>query len=67
MAAALAALRQEHGFSLEVVDVDADPALVALYDERVPVLTMAGREICNYFLDRSRLVEALAQAEGQRI
>jgi len=51
MQAALEALRGEFEFELRVLDVDADPALLARYDERVPVLTAGGRELCHYFLD----------------
>ncbi len=40
---------------LAVVDVDHDPALVALYDEKVPVLVAHegddNRELCHYHLD----------------
>jgi thiol-disulfide isomerase/thioredoxin len=52
--------QSEHGFEIAVVDVDADEALVALYDELVPVL-IAQREgeeaqqICHYFLDHDQL------------
>ena len=59
MVAALTALQPQHGFSLEVVDVDADPALDARYDLLVPVLTMNGSEICHYHLDRAKLAIAL--------
>ncbi len=59
MVAALAALQEEGGFSLEVVDVDADPELEARYDLLVPVLTIEGREICHYHLDREKLDVAL--------
>ncbi|MEO8132526.1 MAG: glutaredoxin family protein [Betaproteobacteria bacterium] len=62
MVAALSTLQPQYGFSLEVVDVDADPALVARYDELVPVLTAGGAEICHYFLDRERLETALRAA-----
>lgn len=59
MLAALETLRGELGgaaaFALEIVDVDADPALEARYDELVPVLvaaagTAAERRLCHYFL-----------------
>lgn len=61
--AALEEMRGDRGcpldFVVEVIDVDAastDPALFALYDEKVPVLvavTADGeRELCHYFLDR---------------
>ena len=58
MLAALEALRGECaiGFTLQVLDVDADPVLEARYDELVPVLVAeegetGGRELCHYFLD----------------
>lgn len=63
MLAALEALRGEPGvpeFAVDVVDVDADPALVAKYDELVPVLLdRGGRELCHYFLDAAKVREYL--------
>jgi hypothetical protein len=55
----LNALRAADGgadFDVEVVDVDANPALLEHYDELVPVLVgqKEGQEaiqICHYFLD----------------
>lgn len=44
-------LQRELCFDLEVFDVDADPALEARFDERVPVLEGNGKELCHYFLD----------------
>lgn len=40
-------------FDVDVVDVDADAALVARFDELVPVLygDLAQPELCHYFLD----------------
>ena len=70
MAAALAALQPALRFTLDVVDVDADPALEARYDELVPVLVRDGIEICHHFLDRDRLQAALygpATAAGQGV
>lgn len=64
MRAALEALRAEPGvghFDLEVLDVDADPALVGKYDELVPVLAGEdGQELCHYFLDAAKVREYLA-------
>jgi len=51
--AALEPLRSEFSFTVTVLDVDADPALEALYDELVPVLAAEGRELCHYFLDET--------------
>ena len=36
---------------LRVLDVDADSALEAKYDELVPVLLHEGTELCHHFLD----------------
>ena len=52
-------------YTVDVVDVDADPALVARFDELVPVLHAAGAgepaELCHYFLDEPALLRHLAQ------
>jgi hypothetical protein len=71
MRAALQAFmaRQGQAYTVDVVDVDADPALVARYDELVPVLAAepAGTELCHYFLDEGALRRhlGLEQAEVQ--
>ena len=56
MLVALQALApQGRPFEVDVIDVDADPALVERFDELVPVLF--GRpdepELCHYFLDEA--------------
>jgi hypothetical protein len=54
MLAALNALQSDAcRFTVEVIDVDADAALVARFDELVPVLfgDLAQPELCHYFLD----------------
>jgi hypothetical protein len=67
MLAALQSMAPEgQAFEVDVIDVDADPALVERFDELVPVLY--GRpdepELCHYFLDaeavRTYLDRALA-------
>jgi len=56
MLQALRAVDTTGVFKIDVIDIDADPELVARYDELVPVL-MAHRvgapplQICHYFLD----------------
>ena len=52
--------QKEYSFNVQVLDVDADDALLAIYDELVPVLVgqKAGkqpRQICHYFLDTTKL------------
>ena len=61
MEAALAPLLAEFGVALEVLDVDADPALEVLYDELVPVLLHNRRELCHYFLDESKVRDYLSE------
>lgn len=59
MLAALESLRGEFSFEVAVVDVDADPALEAKYNELVPVLEAEGKELCHYFLDEAKVREYL--------
>jgi hypothetical protein len=59
MLAALLALQAEgQHFMVDVVDVDLDAALVARFDELVPVLygDLAQPELCHYFLDQGAVL-----------
>lgn len=49
--------------TVDVIDVDHDPALVARFDELVPVLfaDLAQPELCHYFLDEAKVRELLAR------
>ena len=63
---ALQAMPAASGFAIEVVDVDADAALVSAYDELVPVLVGmdaggASRRLCHYFLDHQAVKAFLAR------
>ena len=68
MLEALQAVLDSYGadaFAVKVVDVDADEALVARYDELVPVLVGkkdngAEQQICHYFLDHAKLKDFLS-------
>ena len=68
MLAELGILRGEYGggFVVNVVDIDADPALQARYDELVPVLMAQAsgdaRELCHYFLDAEAVHGYLGEA-----
>ena len=60
MLEALQALSGEYPFTVEVIDVDADEALVAQFDELVPVLfgcrgDAESVQLCNYFLDEPKV------------
>ena len=55
MLAALASLRGECGFDVDVVDVDSDAALEQRFGTLVPVLMHAGTELCHYHLDAGKV------------
>jgi hypothetical protein len=65
MLAALEVVRGEFSFAVTVLDVAADPALAAMYDERVPVLAAEGRELCHYFLDEAAVRQYLREYPGR--
>ena len=53
---ALHVLLSDLPYELSMVDIDQDPALLALYDELVPVLfarkpSGTDQQLCHYFLD----------------
>lgn len=63
MLAALNALQTPSlRFTVDVIDVDADEALMARFDELVPVLyaDLAKPELCHYFLDEAAVRACLA-------
>ena len=60
MEVALRPLAEEFGAQIIIVDVDADDALEAKYDELVPVLLHGETELCHYFLDEPKTREYLA-------
>lgn len=47
-------LQTAYGFELELVDVDEDEALEAVYNELVPVLLHQDEMICHWHLDEAR-------------
>jgi len=66
MLLALQQLHEQFPFTIEVVDVDTDEALVRQYDELVPVLVGVKRDsevrkLCHYFLDREAVSAFLAE------
>ena len=68
MLAGLLAMAGTRQFAIDVIDIDADPALVARFDELVPVLfgaDLAAPELCHYFLDHDAVRACVAaQAPG---
>lgn len=60
MRAGLLALRPELHFDLVETEVGWQGQLADKYGRLLPVLELAGREVCHYFLDEERLRAALA-------
>ena len=54
-------LAEEEGIEVEILDVDADPELVALYNERVPVLLHEGQVLSQYFLESAKVRDYLSK------
>jgi hypothetical protein len=54
--------RREADFALELVDIDRDDQLVALYGDKVPVVTVDGRMHAKYRVDRAALLRRLLAA-----
>ncbi|WP_319238592.1 glutaredoxin family protein [uncultured Propionivibrio sp.] len=61
MELAAAPLVAEFGGELKLLDVDADPELLALYDERVPVLLHEDEILSQYFLDHGKVRDYLSK------
>lgn len=57
MICALRKLQTQRSFEIKITDIDADPRLVALYGERIPVLMglSDSQEVCHYHLDMTAL------------
>lgn len=58
-------LQLRHGFSIEVIDIDADAQLKARFDECVPVIELEGKVRFRGLVNRT-LLERLFQAEAAR-
>lgn len=61
MRAALEPLLAEFGATVEIIDIDADPALEARYNELVPVLAIGGIELCRYRFEEAPVRAALTR------
>lgn len=61
---ALKQLQKELPFDFEVIDIDGDPELRELYNEKVPVLMALDKQlvICHFYLDVAALNTYLAKA-----
>ena len=46
-------------FTLQIVDIEGDEALHRRYLERIPVVTLDGEELFEYFVDEEVLIRRL--------
>ena len=63
--AVLERLRTEVPFTLEEVDIERDDALLRAYLERIPVVSLDGEEVYDFFVDAADLRARLARV-GRR-
>ena len=64
----LESYRGKHGFTIETIDIDADPALVEAYGREVPVVAFDGKVRFKGVVNRvllDRLIEAELSSEIQ--
>jgi thiol-disulfide isomerase/thioredoxin len=60
----LAELESEVPFRLQVVNIDGDPNLEALYRTELPVLLLNGRKVVKYEVSTEALRQRLRRASG---
>ncbi len=58
--AVLARARRRADFTLREVDIDSDPALLAEYNDQVPVVAINGRKAFKYHLKEDEFLKVLA-------
>jgi len=55
--AALVKMQRRYGFQLREVNIAADPALLAEYGTRIPLIYVDGHLVCKYFVDEAAIVK----------
>ena len=59
---AVSELAAELNFKTEIIPIDNNAELEQDYGHRVPVLMIEDEMICEYFLDKAALIQALSKA-----
>jgi glutaredoxin len=57
-------VQRRHPFSLRLVDIESDDALLVRYLERIPVVAVNGEELFTYFVDEDVLAETVARVSA---
>lgn len=58
----LARMQRRYGFQLHEVNITGDPALLAEYGERIPLIYVNGHLVCKYFVDEKAVAKSIALA-----
>lgn len=62
----LEVLRAREPFAVRTVDIERDDRLHARYLERIPVVAVAGEELCDFAVDAERVLEAVRDVQRRR-
>ena len=52
-------IAEQRPFIINIIDITSDKGLLAIFGEKVPVLTHGVDEVCHYFLDLVALNQVL--------
>ncbi len=61
----LTQLQAQTPFTLEEVNVEADPALEAKYGEQIPVILLNGAFVSEYIVDQDQFRQLLLSYKGE--
>ena len=64
----LVMMQRRYGFQLREVNIANDPALLAEYGERIPLIYVNGHLVCKHFVDEKAVAKwiALASTDASR-
>jgi hypothetical protein len=59
-------MQQRYGFQLREVNIADDPALLAEYGTRIPLIFVDGHLVCKYFMDETAVAKRLRLAVEEK-
>src|SRR5690606_19391181 len=59
-------LREQEPFVVRTVDIERDDRLHARYLERIPVIAVAGEELCDFAVDGEKVLAAVRDLRARR-
>ncbi|MCI0692178.1 glutaredoxin family protein [candidate division KSB1 bacterium] len=63
---ALVKMQRHYGFQLREVNIAGDPALLAEYGTRIPLIWVDGHLVCKYFVDEAAMVKRLKLSAAEK-